>query len=133
MKPQERGDLTEAVALHRLMKSGFSVSQPFDDNQRYDFIVDNGRELNRVQVKTARYKGDKLIFNCANSVANTVEVSNKTYTADEIDAFVVFSPALDTVYWVDIDDAPTKAMTLRTEPTKSGQTDGINWAEDFEL
>jgi len=133
MKPQKRGDLTEAAVLQKLMQEGYSISQPFDDNQRYDFIADSGNELYRVQAKTARMKEGKLKFDCANSVANTVEMKKKTYTSDDIDSFVVYSPDLESIYWVPVEETPETAMTLRLEETKSGQSKGINWAEDYKL
>lgn len=129
MKPQERGDLTEAAVLNGLMQDGFSISQPFDDNQRYDFIADDGSNLYRIQAKTARLKDDKIKFDCANSVANTIEMTKKTYTDKQIDAFVVYSPNLDNLYWVPVNDAPKTCMTLRLEGTHAN----ANYVENYKL
>jgi len=129
VKPQKRGDLTEAAILNGLMENGFAVSQPFDDNQRYDFIVDDDGELYRVQAKTARLKEDKLIFDCANTVANTVEMTKKTYDESDIDVFVVYSPDLDKLYWVPVTESPKSSMTLRIE----GKHHKSNYAEDYRL
>jgi len=135
MKPQTRGDLTEAAVLHKLMSEGYTVSQPFDDNQRYDFIIDDNGNLERIQVKTARYDDGCVIFDCANSVANTVKTSKKTYTPDEIDAFIVYSPDIDEFYRIDVEDANKSSMRLQVSDdiSKFISEDRINWASDYSI
>jgi hypothetical protein len=49
---KRRGELAETAFLHRATELGFHVSKPYGDSDRYDFIVDNGRALLRVQVKS---------------------------------------------------------------------------------
>lgn len=39
---KQKGDVSEAVVLAELVKLGFSVLQPFGDNQSYDLVVEKG-------------------------------------------------------------------------------------------
>jgi PD-(D/E)XK endonuclease len=48
----ERGDLGEVVFVHKAMSLGFVVAKPYGHNHPYDFFVEGGRNLWRVQVKT---------------------------------------------------------------------------------
>jgi hypothetical protein len=45
------GERSEAAFLHRAAALGFGVAKPWGDSLRYDFILDNGQRLWRVQVK----------------------------------------------------------------------------------
>lgn len=47
------GNMGEAMFLATASQKGLIVSQPFGDCAPYDFIVDNGKELIKVQVKAA--------------------------------------------------------------------------------
>jgi hypothetical protein len=52
---RERGDLGEAAFLHKATSLGFMVARPWRNIYRYDFIVEGGQNLWRVQVKTTSY------------------------------------------------------------------------------
>jgi len=46
------GELAEIAFMGRAMGMGLIVTQPYGDNARYDFAVDNGKRFKRVQVKS---------------------------------------------------------------------------------
>jgi hypothetical protein len=46
------GDVGEGAFLHKALSLGFTVAFPFGHVHRYDFIVESGQNLWRVQVKT---------------------------------------------------------------------------------
>lgn len=134
MQPKERGVLTEAIVLSRLLEFGVDVSQPFGDNSRYDFIADVDGELSRVQVKTAReeHSGNgTIVFNTQSVKSNISQNRTEDYNGD-IDAFVAYYPDTDTCYWVDIDEAAKSEMCLRVNEAGNNHP-SINWAEDYEL
>ena len=110
------------------MKLGYSVSIPFGDNDRYDLIVDDG-QLHKVQVKTANYQGDKLTFNCYSDVYSEGDRKTKTYTEDEIDAYVVYCHETEEIFWVDVEDAGKSTMSIRLE----GGRKNSNMKKDFIL
>ncbi len=45
--------MAEAAFVAKAVSLGLCVSKPWGESQRYDLIVDNGRRLLRVQVKSA--------------------------------------------------------------------------------
>ena len=45
------GERSEAAFLNRASSHGFGVAKPWGDSLRYDFVLDNGERLLRVQVK----------------------------------------------------------------------------------
>ena len=45
------GERSEAAFLHKASSLGFGVARPWGDSERYDFILDNGRQLLRIQTK----------------------------------------------------------------------------------
>jgi hypothetical protein len=52
------GTVLELEFAAECIRRGAVVSQPFGDNAHYDFLIDNGRKIYRVQVKTASVKAD---------------------------------------------------------------------------
>jgi len=59
-KPKERrGEFAEAAFLMQITERGWVISQPFGHKQGYDFVVDNGRDLLRVQVKSTEVASSK--------------------------------------------------------------------------
>src|SRR5271165_2100902 len=51
------GEQAEAAFLNKAISLGLNVARPWGDSERYDFIVDSGRRLLRVQVKSTRCLG----------------------------------------------------------------------------
>jgi hypothetical protein len=60
MNTREKGNLTEAKIMTALVEAGYLVSLPFGEGHKYDFIIDDGQGLHRVQCKTGRVKGGSL-------------------------------------------------------------------------
>lgn len=125
------GDETEARAIARLVATGFSVSIPFGDNDKYDLLVDDGTQIHRVQCKTAwQNKSETIRFNTHSQTTKDGEYHERTYQG-AIDAFFVYYPPIETFYWIDEQDATTQKMELRFD----GAIDhpSINWAEAYEF
>lgn len=108
-----------------LLKRGKVVLRPFGDSQRYDLVIDEGDgRFVRVQVKTARMSrgGYSLEFNTASSYAHRGG-KRKGYKG-AIDLFAVYSPDLDRVYLVPVDDVPEgscASLRLPSERKFSGR------------
>jgi len=49
---KDRGDLAEMQFMVAVTLLGFCVAKPYGDNERYDLLVDTGRRVWRVQVKS---------------------------------------------------------------------------------
>ena len=125
------GDETEATIILELISHGFSVSLPFGDNDKYDIVVDDAGSLYRVQCKTAwRTNPETIRFNTHSQTTKDGEYHESSYDG-EIDAFVVRCPDTETLYWVDIERAARRKMTLRW--TAAIDHPSINWAADYEF
>jgi hypothetical protein len=127
----ERGDASEARVLTELLERGYSVSQPFGDNQRYDLITDDGEDLHRIQVKTGKMKDDYIEFKLTSNRSHASGVEHKPYSSEEIDAFVVYCPDNEGIYWVPVEETGTSAMRLRLDSKQ--EQPAINWASEYEM
>src|SRR5438477_12810869 len=52
---KRQGELSELAFVYKAASLGFIVAKPYGDNERYDFVVDSGQRLWRVQVKSTSY------------------------------------------------------------------------------
>ena len=129
---QLKGALTEQRCFIKCIEMGFTVSKPIFDNARYDFILDTGKNLLRIQVKTSHWKDEEksaFIFNCysQHSLSNGNKVMK--YTKEEIDFFMTEQDGV--FYLYSAPDQGIKEKTLRVKPTKTGQTKNICFAKDY--
>ncbi|WP_137288045.1 group I intron-associated PD-(D/E)XK endonuclease [Natronorubrum halophilum] len=125
------GDETESRALSKLIESGYSVSIPFGDNDRYDLVVDDGGDLYRLQCKTGwPNKDETMRFNTHSQTTKDGVYHERTYHG-AIDAFLVYYPEMETFYWIDTAEATDQKMELRFESEISHPS--INWAEAYEF
>ena len=79
---KSQGEWAEVCFLMRATSLGLTISQPFGD-AKYDFILDNGRHLHRVQVKSVSVP-DRCQAGCRIS-SGSGGGSRRPYTAREID------------------------------------------------
>lgn len=126
------GDITETMVIHALISRGARVAIPFGDNAKYDLVVEKeGGELYRIQCKTAwRTSRGTIRFNTHSQTTRDGAYHETDYEG-AIDAFVVRYPATEQLFWVDIDDAPSRKMDLNFEAAIDHPA--INWAEEYEL
>lgn len=130
--PKAVGEISEAFVLARLIELGYPVALPFGNNQRYDFIVDDGGFLSRVQVKTGRlYRGAVGFPTCS---TNGFTGEQRGYLG-EADEFLVYCPETNEVYRIPVADCgPTKTASLRVDPIASEkQSRKVRWARDHIL
>jgi hypothetical protein len=130
MQTREKGNLTEAKILAALVAAGYSVSIPFGDGHKYDFVIDDSVSLRRVQCKTGRVKNGVLIF-CAYSKSG-----NGSVRADYrglADIFAVLNPESGNVYLIPVNEVGVTDVSLRLAPALNNQTQGVRWAEFYLL
>ena len=53
MDTKTKGNVTELKCILKLTELGFKVSKPVFDDARYDLIIDTGKRLLKIQVKTS--------------------------------------------------------------------------------
>jgi len=127
--PSARGSRTEAEVALALSRVGKHVFVPlWAAHSRIDLIFVDDDGCYRVQCKTARRVGDVLMFMTCSNTGNVP----KNYDG-QVDFFGVYSPDLDQVFLVPVNDLPTRAATLRITPTRNGQRSLIRWAKDYRI
>jgi hypothetical protein len=84
---KRQGHIAELAFMHKAAELGFGVTKPSGDVEHYDFILDSGRRLWRVQVKSTHTRRKIRRYYC---VQPTHGFARKTYTSDEIDFVVVY-------------------------------------------
>jgi len=110
---KKAGEQVEAKFLDKVTGMGLSVAKPWGDSDRYDLIVDSGRHLWRVQVKSTRYAGEKRF-------SITARGCTEAYTSEEIDFLAAYIVPLDVWYLVPVKAfAPSKCLRFYPEGNNS--------------
>jgi len=78
------GERVEAIFLERAVSRGLAIAKPWGDSERYDFIIDAGEKLWRVQVKSSSYKPIGRYGYPFKAYTRSWKCGN-AYTADQID------------------------------------------------
>lgn len=128
------GNVGEAKALCKFVELGIPVYIPFGDNEKSDLIAEFNGKLNRIQVKTSvKAEDGKMIFDLTSSTIHRKNGVKHLYTQDEVDFFVCYNIQRDKIFLVPVTEKTRGSITIRYEAPKNGQTNGINWENDFLL
>jgi PD-(D/E)XK endonuclease len=130
-----KGELALMKVLLRAAEKRVVVSRPVTDFSRYDLVVDVEGKLHRVQVKYADGKSPAQTTGSASARLYSVSGGKKKQLYDfaDVDAFIIYMPATDKVYWVPIEMCAGKSfLYLRYEPARNGQRKYCLAASDFE-
>ena len=132
LSAKQKGNLTELQCITAFYKLGYSVSIPYGENSRYDFIADIDGELIKVQVKTSRVKkeNEAIVFTCRSTNTNTKTTIYHRYTKEQIDYFATFWNGK--CYLVPVEECSVEKILRFCYPS-SGQKQGITLAENYEL
>lgn len=103
------GDLGEVAFLHKATALGFMVAQPYGMGHPFDFIVQGGRGLCRVQVKAAAHMRDGLY---AVNICRFQGRRNRAYRAGEIDFVAVYIIPEDTWYILPVREVENRLMLM---------------------
>ena len=130
------GNLTELQCITRFYELGYSISIPYGDSNKYDFILDVNGNLYKFQCKHANIHKDENDIDDYISIDTTWQSGYSrgnnfkyhTYSKDEIDYFVTHY--CNKNYLVPVEECNTQ-KTLRVLPPKNNQTKGINFLEDY--
>lgn len=131
MRTFDKGNIAEAAWVSFFTRCGDVVLLPFGGGARYDLAVDRGNGLERVQVKTARRRGEVLRIPTCSVMPDRSQ--SKRYTAEEIDLLAAYWPEEDRYFLIAVDDLPATEINLRLNPAKNGQQAGIRDALAYEV
>ena len=124
------GTITELKCITYFLELGYTVSIP-QNPTRYDFILDTGKELLRIQVKTCnttRQEGAITFSTNSSHYVNGKHV-HTDYKKDNIDYFCTFYE--QQCYLVPIEECGSTEKRLRIIPPKNGQIKNICFAKDY--
>ena len=136
LQSKQKGNLTELQCIAACYKLGYSVSIPYGENSRYDFILDIGTKLLRIQVKTSSNKkaiknpSDAIIFACRSTNVNSKGNTTHRYTKEQIDYFATYWEGK--CYLVPVEECSV-TKTLWFNKPANNQKSLISMAVDYEL
>lgn len=132
MNSQIIGNITEQKCFLKCIEMGYTVSKPLFDNARYDFILDTGKNLLKIQIKTSRWKDDehtRFSFNCYSQHSLGGGNKKMKYTNKEIDFFMTEKEGI--FYLYPASEVGMTEKTLRMVPTGNGKVIDISFAQDY--
>jgi hypothetical protein len=101
----------------------------FGAHSRVDLVFQDESGFHRVQCKTSRLvEGSAVLFRTSSNTNH----KPKDYRG-EVDLFGVYSPQLEQVFLVPVNDVPPRYGTLRIDPPLNCQEKGVRWARDYVL
>jgi prevent-host-death family protein len=131
-----KGNVAEAAIAATAVKLGIEVLRPQFEHGRYDLVFEVGSRFLRIQCKWARLvHGKSVIYVQLSGSRHTPGgYVRTTYSADEIDAVVVYCEELDQCYLLPIDlVAGRHGLHLRLTAPRNAQRAALNWAADYRL
>lgn len=125
-----KGRITELKCELWFLEHGYLVSSP-DLPYQYDFLVDTGEKIIKIQVKTCRLDSEKskIIFNTTSTTHNQSGYTKRTYNKNKVDYFM--TEYNNNFYLIPFKDVGAGEKHLRLTPTKNGQVKGIIWASNY--
>ena len=123
MDTKQIGNLTELQCITRFYELGYSVSIPYGDSEKYDFILDVNGNLYKLQCKHANpnynenTEIESLVIKTRWQTGYTKNSSwqNHKYTKEEIDYFVTYYNGKN--YLIPVEQCSLE-KTLRILPPK---------------
>lgn len=125
-----KGRLTELKCLTYFLEREYIVSTP-EIPCPYDFILDTGNQLLKIQVKTCHLSSeqDYLEFNTSSLTHNAKGYTKRTYSSESVDYFCTYFD--NQCYLIPLAECGSKAKRLRLVPTKNGQEKNITFAKNY--
>ncbi len=111
------GERSEASFLAQAAHRNFGVAKPWGDSRRYDFILDNGRTLHRIQVKcTEALRAQAYETRATYSVGK----GRAVYTRQDVDFIAAHVVPLDIWYIIPVEICTPQPM-LRFYPHREAK------------
>jgi len=112
MNKRQVGEVSELKVITELISLGYEVHLPWGDNARHDILVEINSDFKKVQVKTLHSaKRDGRVVSELYTT-NPNNGNKKQYSSDEVDAFALYYPENDNIYWLWYGEAPSTKVTL---------------------
>ena len=131
MNTQYVGQLTQQKCFIKCLEEGYLISKPLFDIARYDFILDTGNKLLKIQVKSSAWNEDHTAFTFNGYSQHATGSGNKRmkYTNKEIDYFMTEKDGKFYLYPAEQEGFVSKCLRLSSKQKQSQ----IKWAKDYEF
>lgn len=129
-----KGTVTELQVQTYLLSKGYNISVPVCEESKYDLILDTGKQLLKIQIKTARLAANNqnsITFNCRSTCCNTRENHKRGYSKEEIDYFATYWN--DQVYLVPVGEVSSQKTLHFNIEDKSKKRIDWSYLEDYEV
>ena len=135
-KSKQIWNLTELQCITRFYELGCSISIPYGDSDKYDFILDVNGNLYKIQCKHASLhinEDDEVDYISIDTTWQTGytkhnKMTYHSYSKDEIDYFATYYDGKS--YLIPVEECNTQKI-LRILPPKNNQTKGVNYLTDY--
>jgi hypothetical protein len=102
-----QGELVELRFLARAAELGLRVSKPYGDSAPYDFLVESGGTVFKVQVKSTRFQSKRCkAFMCVTGA------QRRRYRKEEVDFIAAYVVTDDTWYIIPLGTIPGCHISL---------------------
>ena len=126
---KQKGLITELECQLAFSRLGAMVSQPINEDSRYDFLVDLGnKNILRIQCKTSSIHCNQKYIQFATRSSNSH--NSKSYSKHDIDYF--YTSYQNKSYLIPVEECSIEKR-LWLVPPENNQTKGISFAENYEL
>lgn len=132
LNTQLRGRITEQRCMLKCIEEGYFISKPLFDDARYDFILDTGEKLLKVQVKSSTWNKDHSAFVFNGYSQHSTGKGNKRmkYTNKEIDFFMTEKDGVFYLYPAEEIGFSSRHLRIANSVKNSPQ---IKLAQDYEF
>jgi len=124
-----KGQIAVIKVQLRAAEKGYVVAFPTTE-ARYDILLDDGKQIVRVQVKYGGTYNSKKVKGVAQvdlrkSTRGCSE--RRPYSKEEVDVVLVYLPQVEKIVWLDSDHFDLRAsISLRFEKSKNNQQANVN-------
>lgn len=124
-----KGRVTEQKCYLKCLECGYQVSRPMFDDARYDFILDTGNKLLKIQIKSSTWNEDKTAFSFNGYSQHSIGHGNKRmkYTNKEIDYFMTEKDNQFYLYPAEKEGFVQKTLRVSCKQNQKS----IFWAKDY--
>ena len=117
MKTQgDNAELKFMLSSHEL---GHIISKPFGDNSKYDLIIDNGNDLEKIQIKSTSRKDTSSGMDCYNCLVCSGSKQKQKYNEKDVDFIVIYVIPENTWYKIPVKEI--KGKTVKLYPHRQSQ------------
>ena len=133
---KDKGDLAVGEVIADLLRAGAQVCLPISEHLPFDVlaVAPSFHEIKRVQVRYIGTRQGAVHLRLRQTHADRHGVHARLISLDDVDAFAIFCPDANEVYYVRQDEirgAARVTFNLRVQPSANGQKKRTRWAQDF--